>query len=255
MEHLIPPGQRVPLRIPNYQPRPDRDGNIATASDYVQLYEDVIKQQNAPSAFSKVECRALWVEHCRDGRVYSLCHSVLDQFYFRLIYQFFGGEVTISDFTIRDDDGAVNLYTAILDRCLSDWHARIELLDSDSRQAQIGDRIHGMLRQAAQVLVALSDFLRWSYDKVPVKQAYPDDDEPLGKTHFACVALHRSLVRAWAEVFAVGAAIPGELALYASTPPPWLEKLMEREGWCPYTISNLLGRADIEGSVYGYLAP
>jgi hypothetical protein len=171
----------------------------------------------------------------------------LDQFYFGLIYQIIGPNVVIADFTIRDDNGSVFLTTAELENYLLAWKARIDLLDDDQK-VQLSNRVYAMLYQSMFVLRSLASFLTWSYDNVPVKQAYPDDEEPLGNTHFACALLHLAFVRSRIEIFRPERAAMYELVISA----PWLEKRMEREGWCLYTTANLKYDMLIDGNAYAY---
>ena len=190
MEHLLSPGQRASIRIRNYQARPDNDGHIATVDDCARLFDAVIKQQKAIPNPSIDDIAALWIEHCRDGRVYSLCHGLLDQFYFGLLYQVLGPDVVIADFTVREENRKVFLSTSKLEEYLLAWRSRVHRMEDDEK-SQLSSRVYSMLYQAMLVLQHLSDFLGWSYENVPVKQAYPDDKEPLGNTQFACAILHQ----------------------------------------------------------------
>ena len=190
MEHLLSRGQRASIRIRNYRARPDDDGNIATVDDCARLFAAAVKQQSSVPSATIDEIAALWIEHCRDGRVYSLCHGLLDQFYFGLLYQVLGPNVVIADFTVREDNGSVFLSTSKLEGYLLSWRSHVHLLEDDEK-SQLSSRVYSMLYQAMLVLQHLSDFLGWSYENVPVKQAYPDDEEPLGNTQFACAILHQ----------------------------------------------------------------
>ena len=246
MEHLLLPGERVPIRLPNYQPRPDEDGNIQGVDDCTALFGAAVKQEIYPAS-GENETTALWIQHCHKRRVYNLCHVLLDQFYFGLIYQILGPDVVVADFTVRDEDGSVFLTTTKLEEYLLSWEARVHQLDKDQKQ-QLSDRVYSMLYQAMLVLRSLMAFLEWSYTNVPVKQAYPDDEEPLGNTHFACAMLHQALVRSRAEIFGIGEVTNYELAFNA----PWLVKRMEREGWCPYTIELLQIEQFVDSIAYAY---
>lgn len=248
MEHLLPPGQRAPIRVPNYQQRPDADGKIATVDDCARLFGAVIKQAKSVELVQYDEIEALWVEYCHRGRVHNTCHALLDQFYFGLTYQILGPDVVIADFTVRDDDGKVFLSTAKLQDYLVAWQRRVSTFGKDEATSG-SSRIAFLLHQASLVLSHLQRFLYRSYEIVPVKQAYPKDGEPLGNTHFACVLLYQSLLHAWQNNFS-RAEETVDYEFEFCNHSPWLQKRLEREGWCPYTIAKLA--KDCRMMAYGY---
>lgn len=248
MEHLLPVGQRAPIRVPNYQQRPDVDGKIATVDDCAGLFSAVIRQATSTETIPYDEIEALWVEYCHRGRVYNLCHALLDQFYFGLLYQILGPSIVIADFTVRDGDGHVFLSTAKLGEYLAKWLARVAQIDGNET-TQHSNRIFSLLNQASLVLRHLSNFLDHSYENVPVRQAYPKDEEPLGNAHFACVLLFQALYHAWRTVFAAGQGVE-IIELVSCCKSPWLQKRLEREGWCPYTIEK--SSINVRTMAYGY---
>ena len=248
MEHLLP-NQRPPIRIPNYQPQPDDDGNITTADDCAPTFATIIRYHDVAGVTEDFDHRALWIEQCRDGRVYNLCQVLLNQFYFGRLYGILGPDIVLADFTVRDEDGEVFLTTEKLEAYLLAWRARVGLLD-EWEKVQLRERYKLILEQAAIVLRHLAWFLEWSFTNVPVRQAYPFDNNPLGNTHFACVVLHHALANACERVLEIPSRDGNSLSLKAQL--PWLKRRMEREGWCPYTILKLYTACDIDELAYGY---
>lgn len=243
MEHLLRPGQRAPIAIPYYQPQKDKAGKLKSLDEYSELAGVVLKP--IPSLNSD-EISIVWHERFVDGQILGICNALFDRLYFGLLYMTLGLDINIADFVVRYEDGSVFLTTAKLEENLEAFKIQIEELDLETKAA-LRESTYDSLKMGDRAITLLGEFLDWSYENVAITEAFADDDEPLGNTHFACAILHSALVSACMKIF--DADMQDALQNHFNR-SPWLLRRMSGEGWCPYTIQKLHHGLKLEGMVY-----
>jgi len=235
MEHLLPPGVVAPIEVSFVTPPEDLLPN-----DHETMIEALITSDSSISLDFIVKTQSR-----------KLCHLLQSELWTSLLALVLDLDAVAQDFVRDGGSEEVILTTSSLEKHLNAWRDQVHQLDEDTKNS-MRNGIYAMLQQYAIGLhnlaasMARSDSTFFSTTGTRTDE----EDDKLGRWHFACVVLHQALCWAGSRVlgFPFSPGSPLSLRSYL----PWLKVRMKSDGWCPYTLWRLYEVSDIDEWALGY---